>query len=252
MGADFSTSLMLSLVHGPLSPVPRRTEEAEAYDDLGAPLSVLRDEQELATKLFGWPDEKLSPSNCCVAKFGHEPHMQLNAGDAAVDFSLGTFRLRDALASGLPVMVTGGARSCPHCVAFAADMEAFAREYAGKCVFVCVAVMQPHPAAPEICFETGEVWAMPGSLSAGVGQPATVEARAAEVEFLAAKLPSWTCVADDLAPDRVNPFWSTYGPAPRAGYLIDVSGRIAHSQLWWEPERSRRALDALLAARAAK
>ena len=42
MGADFSTSLMLSLVHGPLSPVPRRTEEAEAYDDLGAPLSVLR------------------------------------------------------------------------------------------------------------------------------------------------------------------------------------------------------------------
>ena len=50
MGADFSTSLMLSLVHGPLSPVPRRTEEAEAYDDLGAPLSVLRDEQELATK----------------------------------------------------------------------------------------------------------------------------------------------------------------------------------------------------------
>ena len=76
MGADFSTSLMLSLVHGPLSPVPRRTEEAEAYDDLGAPLSALRDEQELATKLFGWPDEKLSPSNCCVAKFGHAPPMQ--------------------------------------------------------------------------------------------------------------------------------------------------------------------------------
>ena len=79
-----------------------------------------------------------------------------------------------------------------------------------------------------------------------------LNARDAELEakFLAEKLPSWTVVADDLSPDRVNPFWSTYGPAPRAAYLVDVSGKIVHSQLWWEPDRSRRALDTLLAKRA--
>ena len=251
MGADFSRSLFLSWVHGPLSPVPRRTEESESYDEaLGAPLSVLRDESELATKLFGWPDTALSPSNCVVAKFGTEPYMQLGAGTAAIDFTLSSFRLRDALASGVPVMVTSGARSCPHCLAFSVEMETFAAEYAGKCVFVCVAIMQPHPSAPEVCFETGKVWSMPGSISEGVSQPSTVEARAAEAKFLAEKLPSWTVVADDLSPDRVNPFWSTYGPAPRAAYLVDVSGKIVHSQLWWEPDRSRRALDTLLAKRA--
>ena len=77
MGADFSTSLMLSLVHGPLSPVPRRTEEAEAYDDLGAPLSVLRDEQELATKLFGWPDEMLSPASSDRSVFLREFRLKM-------------------------------------------------------------------------------------------------------------------------------------------------------------------------------
>ena len=92
---------------------------------------------------------------------------------------------------------------------------------------------------------------MPTGLSDGVAQPATAEARLGEARFIAQKLPGWTVVADDLAPQRVNPFWSTYGPAPRAAWLIDVSGKIVHSQLWWEPERTRAAVDRLLVARGA-
>ena len=66
---------------------------------------------------------------------------------------------------------------------------------------------------------------------------------------LQAKLPSWTVVADDLADGRVNPFWSTYGPAPRGAWLIDVSGTVVHAQLWWEPDRTAAALDRHLARR---
>lgn len=253
MGASFSRSLFLSFLKGVLSPIPRRSEEDEMPDDatFGAPNSALRPESELASGLFGWPKEALSPTNCVKAKWGTEPYMQARAGSDAVDFTLATsdntpFNLKKALALGRPVMVATGARSCPHCLAYSAEMEAVAAAYAGKVTFVCVAIMQPHPAAPSVCFETGEVWEMPAGISEGIAQPATVADRAKEAEWLAAKLPSWTCVADDLG-DRPNCFWSTYGPAPRAAWLIDASGKIAHSQLWWEPTRTTRALDRHLA-----
>ncbi|KAJ8602817.1 hypothetical protein CTAYLR_002597 [Chrysophaeum taylorii] len=228
-------------LRSPLSPVPRRGEE----DAVSPGDAKLRPETDLSEKLFGWPDIDFAPDNCVISKFGHEPHKQKAAGDVGIDFSLPTttgtsVRLSELLKKG-PVLMCAVAPSCPHCVAYASDMETFAKEVPITCL--AVTVMSPHP-ENEMCFETGKKWEVPHSK--GVSQAKTLEERLRWAELIKEKMPSWVVVADDLS-DKINPWWSTYGPAPRCAYLVHATGLICHSWLWWEPDQVRTAVQAYLA-----
>jgi len=237
-----------------VSVVPRRGEE-EVVDysktNLGGP-SVLKPESELRSKLFDWPDVAFSEANCVASMFKAEPFKQLTAGDFGVDFTLadghGTNHRLSNLLREKPVIIASVTLSCPHCSAHASAMANFAESYSQ---FHCVAVYvpQPHPERPETSFENGKIWEMP--YSKGVKQERSLEERRASVLILQKELGSrWLVLADDLRATRVNPFWSTYGPAPRCSYLLDTSGLICHAQLWWEPPRAKKAADAYLKAAA--
>mmetsp|Transcript_1725 Transcript_1725/g.2285 ORF Transcript_1725/g.2285 Transcript_1725/m.2285 type:complete len:335 (+) Transcript_1725:186-1190(+) len=275
----YSQKFSDALFYWDLIPLPRKLEEESImYGStvLGGSCSVLRPESKLKEKLFNWPDSNFSNENCVLAKFGFEPYKQMEAGDAAIEFNLVKIssslklenfdtiknnrqRLSDLLKKGRPVLLCAVATSCPACMAFSSEMESFARDYP-QILCVGITVMQPHPEAPEKSFENGTIWEM--SYSRGVSQPRTLEGRIEIAQIIQRKLPSWLILADDLPSiheeeedairrekeTKINPFWSTYGPAPRCAYLLDDSGLIVHSQLWWNSDRTRKAADAYLVA----
>ena len=237
------------MLRSPLPIVPRRTEEDQVdYENADLTTEGLRPSEDLEEKLFGWPEDDFSPDNCVTAKFAVEPYKQKSAGEFAVDFALpkvggGIVCLKNLL-SEKPVLVTSVALSCPHCMAWSGAMKSFAEAHP-EIHCVAVAVMQPHPQAPEKSFENGKVWDM--MYSNGVQQHRTVADR---MKFSANVIQKelgdqWTVLADDLD-SKMNPYWSTYGPAPRAGYIIHTTGLIVYSMLWWEPPRAEAGLKAYL------
>jgi len=215
----------------------------------GPPCSRLRPETELQGRQFGWPEHDFALDNCVRAEFGVEPWIHLLAGDAAVDFTLedirgGTVRLGDLLRE-RPVVLTYGMYSCPAYQISKTAEARLARQYGDRVSFVHVYSVDPHPKidnAPDI----GRPWQLiPYSRHR---QARTVEGRRELCAEIADNHPICQhVVMDDLDLDgRVNPVWSTYGPAPRPAFLIRQDGLIHTSQLWFTASKLTAAIDALI------
>jgi len=202
--------------------------------------ALLLPESDLRQGLLGWPSKKISSSSSVESRFGTRPFKQLQAGHRAIEFTLlDTKGVSVSLASLLdtkPVVLTSAQNSCPHFQSTISAMNDIVRRCGHVAHFICVNTMQPFPAHPDPSPETGKVWETRFSRETGP-QPVSYQARLNLACQVQKKLPNWTVLVDDIPStdrDRTNPWWSTYGPASRATYVIDRCGLIFTSQLWFD------------------
>ncbi len=214
----------------------------------GPPASRLRPSSELTSKLFGWPDREFTAENSVLGEFGSEPWLSLRAGDAAVDFTLidehGQPCHLGALLLSRPVVLTFGMYTCPAYQLSRAAEVALVHRFADEVHFVHLYTLEPHPKgsnAPDV----GRPWELRYST---VPQACTLSDRVERRALILGNHPDCQrVVLDDLHPDGLtNPVWSTYGPAPRPGFLIRQDGLIDTSQLWFNAAHMRGALGRLL------
>lgn len=215
---------------GSLQTLPRPLEKP-----LSAPNKYLRNSGELTSGRYGWPHDPFDEQNCVLGEFGSEPYLSLKAGDCAVDFSLidengAACRLGDLLIT-RPVVLTFGMITCPaYQLSKTAEAELVTRLHP-HFHFVHVYTLEPHPKgspAPDI----GKPWEL---MYSHYPQAYTIEERDKLREKILNDHPECQRILlDDLDTDTlVNPVWSTYGPAPRPGFLIRRDGIIDTSQLWF-------------------
>jgi len=209
--------------------------------------SILQPTSALKSGIFDWPTKQFSPSNCVKSMFGTTPVMSLKAYNAAVDFQLnstdGTLVSLGDLLSTKPVFIAAGQTTCPVFQGNAKSMEKLARDFGKSVHFLLVNSLQPHPKVPDRSPATGRVWQMQYS---DIYQPKTPEERMTDAVKVKSLLPSWTVVADAMETQLMNPFYSTYGPSVQQAWLVDTSGMIAGSQLWFNYTISVEQLEWLL------
>ncbi len=228
---------------GTLQTLPRPLELPEA-----TPCARLRPADDLVPSRYGWPAQDFSEENSVKGEFGTEPWLSLRAGDSAVDFTLSdqhghACHLGTLLAT-KPVVLTFGMYTCPaYQMSKQAECE-LASTYADQVHFLHLYTLEPHPKgsnAPDI----GAPWELHYST---YPQPEShAERIAMRALILADHPPTQHVLLDDLSPGhRVNPVWSTYGPAPRPGFLIRQDGLIDTSQLWFNASHLEGAILQLL------
>mmetsp|Transcript_27454 Transcript_27454/g.35992 ORF Transcript_27454/g.35992 Transcript_27454/m.35992 type:complete len:331 (-) Transcript_27454:381-1373(-) len=213
------------------------------------PCALLLPQSKLQQGMLSWPQKEFSDKLCVEAKFGAKVYKSLVAGHRAIDFNLldtkGNAVTLSSLLKTKPVLLTSGQISCPHFQQSVSAMNEFGRRYGPAVHLVCVSSMQPFPAHPDSSYISGKAWETTHTQLCGA-QPRNYEDRVNLANKVKKQLAGWTVLVDDLPNTRtskpdlgehlVNPYWSTYGPAERATYLIDQSGLIAASQLWFNEE----------------
>lgn len=215
----------------------------------GAPGSALRPATELRSKRYGWPDEAFTLENSVMGEFKTEPWLSLRSGDPAVDFTLidehgEPCHLAELLES-RPVMLTFGMYTCPAYQTSKASEVRLVNRFSDDVHFLHLYSLEPHPKgsnAPDV----GKPWELMYSTHP---QACTLADRDAMRSLILANHPDCQRILlDDLDPDGlVNPVWSTYGPAPRPGFLIRQDGIIDTSQLWFSAGHMEAAIRQLLA-----
>ena len=228
---------------GSLNTLPRPLEVPH-----GPPVSSLRAQSELKSQAFGWPERDFNKENCVIHEYQTEPWLSLKAGNAAVDFELdelggGRISLGELLQT-RPVVLTLGMYTCPAYQLSHAAESKLARTFCGDVHFVHVYSLEPHPKgdnSPDL----GRPWELAYSK---YEQAMTFGARREHSELISQNHKDGTrLLLDALSPGAlVNPVWSTYGPAPRPGFLIRPDGIIDTSQLWFTAHHLEPAIRGLL------
>jgi hypothetical protein len=243
--ASTVTAKFLELRHpGSLQIMARPLTEPQ-----GAPASRLRPSEELLSGRYGWPEADFSPKNSVIGEFGTEPYLSLTAGDPAVDFCLEDehgepCHLAELLES-KPVVLTFGMYTCPAYQISKASESLLVQSFFEQIHFLHLYTLEPHPKgsnAPDV----GKPWELKYST---FPQPSTLDARKEMRQRILADHPDCQRVLlDSFDPEGlVNPIWSTYGPAPRPGFLIRKDGLIDTSQLWFSAGHMEAAIRQLIA-----
>lgn len=225
------------------------TLETMAAEPESEPGSRLRPSTELVSARYGWPQVDFSPQNSVIGEFGTEPYLSLRAGDSAVDFCLedehGQPCQLSELLQARPVVLTFGMVTCPAYQVSKASESDLVLRFSEQVHFLHLYTLEPHPKgsnAPDV----GKPWEL---MYSNFSQAYTAEGRSALREKILSDHPDCQRILlDSLDPtELVNPVWSTYGPAPRPGFLIRRDGLIDTSQLWFAAGHMAAALNRLLA-----
>ena len=237
---------LLELRHpGSLESLPRPLASPPA-----GPGARLQPATALRTGRYGWPAREFTEDNSVLGEFGSEPWISLKAGDAAVDFTLPDEHDRPCSLSALletrPVVLTFGMYTCPAYQISKAAEIALVHRFAEDAHFLHLYSLEPHPKgspAPD----TGKPWELRYSTHP---QAYTRAERARMRAVIVPDHPDCQRILlDALDPEGlINPVWSTYGPAPRPGFLIRQDGIIDTSQLWFAAGHMEAALRRLLMA----
>ncbi|KAG5185822.1 hypothetical protein JKP88DRAFT_155418, partial [Tribonema minus] len=232
--------------------------------------SQLRDASELTDSCYGFPDDNFNGTNCIKCTYGTSPHIVLDAGAAAIDFTLydldgAAWTLSEHLAS-QPVCLIWGMHTCPafeglgtaspfdECAYW--DEAALVAAYGGSgggVAFAHLVGPEPHPITPDTNFDSGVVKV---NFWSTVAQARTYDARVAMARAVADKVHPNAALLPDLLPDApygdgdaaaaAQPVWCSYAHGARTAVLIGTDGVVRLAQTWFHAGDMAAAIEALL------
>ncbi|CAM9513374.1 unnamed protein product [Pylaiella littoralis] len=245
-------------------------EGREGEAEGGGPAVSLRAESELSSSCLGFPSGNFDLSRSIKGLYGSSPHLLLETGDPAIDFTLhdypdgNAWNLRRELegeGAGKPVVLIWGMYTCP---AFQGmgddppiepwDMCGYRDEYdlvesyKDRATFVHLYGPEPHPVSPDTNFDSGKVV---DSYWSTVNQPKTYDERLAMIDKVKTWLHPEQVVLPDYLPgnpysDLVQPAWCSYGLGARPATAIAPDGTVFYQQTWLHTGRLSHHLDLLL------
>lgn len=215
-------------------------------------VGILRSSDELTSHCYHFPGKDFGKDNNVKTTYGSSPHVLVNVGDLAIDFTLpqvdGTLVTLSDLLKEKAVVLIWGHVTCPAFQGFNSDTMFVGSGYeeekalidtVGKQVTVVHLIgPEPHPLWPYVNFDSGSIkmnyWST-------IPQPQSFAER---VSVSAAKVQPY------LHPDAVllvdyldgplgrlnNPVWCSYAHAARAAILIGQDGVVLETQTWFSKD----------------
>ncbi|CAM9629894.1 unnamed protein product [Pylaiella littoralis] len=223
----------------------------------------LLSQTELSTNCYNFPEESFGSSNSVRNSFGSSPHLMLELGTPAVDFTLhdtdgARWNLGEVLETGggKPVVLIFGMSSCPAYQGLDSDgstdrwaywdEHALVEDYGDDAIFVHVYGPEPHPASPDINFDSGRL--LPNFWSVR-RQPVTYDDRLDRARNIRSIThPDQVILPDYLTSNPYSslnqPVWCTYAHGARSSVVVASSGHVFYQQGWLNTDSLGEAIDA--------
>ena len=243
------TSLILLFILKVRHPGTLKTLSRPLTHTHDLPCARLKPLSDLKSQAFGWPIQNFSPENSVKGKYGTEPWLSLVAGDMAVDFILkdenGNPHQLSELLKTAPVVLTFGMYTCPAYQISRLEEAKLVKQFHKSIHFVHIYTIEPHPKS-SCSPDTGKPWELPPYSK--YHQAYNYEDRLNTCKLILSNHPECQKILIDSFDETglINPVWSTYGPAPRAAFLIRPDGIIDTSQLWFSTTHLSSAIHQLL------
>ena len=219
---------------------------------------LLRPETELIRQCYDFPEVDFGRTNNVRASYGISPHLVLNAGEMAINFTLPSVNGRSInLAEMLvdkAVLLIWGHWTCPAFQGLHSDTtfmyssyneENYLVETYGQHLTILHFIgPEPHPAWPYANFDSGTLRM---NLWSTIKQPQTFAERLSlsvspvlkllheDIIVIAEPLDNGNSSIDSTGPAN-NPIWCSYANGARSAILVGQDGVVLAAQTWFQRE----------------
>ena len=219
---------------------------------------VLRPEAELTRQCYDFPGTDFGRTNNVRLKYGSSPHLMLDVGDIAINFTLPSVRgqsinLGDMLKD-KAVLLMWGHWTCPAFQGFHSDTTFMYSSYNEENYLVqtygqYLTILhfigpEPHPAWPYANFDSGTLRM---NLWSTIKQPQTFAERLSlsvspvlkvlheDIIVIPEPLDNNNSPINGTEPAN-NPIWCSYANGARSAILVGQSGVVLAAQTWFQRE----------------
>lgn len=221
--------------------------------------SFLRNSDELTGNCF---DNHFGRDSCIFCTYGETPHILIEPGEPAVDFTLHDVSGKGYTLSHLlkkkPVVLLWGMYTCPAYQGLADYLKeekfressyeheySMVDDYHNLVTFVHLYGPEPHPMTPFSNFDTGvprpQYWSI-------VPQAQSYSERVEMAQKIKGDLHPQTIILPDYLPENgyggeTNEVWCTLGLGARTSMLIGTDGLVKYTQDWFHKTELQEAID---------
>ena len=219
---------------------------------------ILRDSDELTKHCYHFPSKDYGKDNNVKDTYGSSPHVMLNVGDLAIEFTLpsntGEMVTLSKLLEDKAVLLLWGHYTCPAFQGYKSDTTFTGSSYQDekdlldevkdKITLVHLVGPEPHPLWPYANFDSGTIrmnfWST-------IAQPQTYSERlstsvAKVLPYLHKDAVVLVDYLDGPTGQYNNPVWCSYANAARAAILIGQDGVVLETQTWFAVEEMQAAI----------
>lgn len=219
---------------------------------------ILRDSSELSSHCYHFPGKDYSKDNNVKSTYGASPHLMVEAGDLAIDFTLpsntGDMITLSKLLEDKAVLLIWGHTTCPAFQGYKSDTmfigssykeeKELLEEVKDKVTLVHLIGPEPHPLWPYANFDSGS---LKMNFWSTITQPQTFSERlsvsAAKVlPFLHDDAVLLIDYLDGPTGKYNNPVWCSYANAARAAILVGQDGVVIEAQSWFARDEMQAAI----------